>query len=308
MPSQNKPAAEVDITPSLVGELLSEQHPDLAGLELVEVASGWDNVIHRLGDDLVVRVPRRAMAARLVEHEQKALAALGPRLPIPVPVPVRTGRPSAALGYPWSWSITTWMAGTVADRAPLADRSREARRLGEFLAALHVPARPDAPINPFRGHFVGDHTQRVLQRIEGLRGTGLIDVDRAVSRWHFLLDGVERWRWEPTWIHGDLHLANMLVDDLGGGPQISAIIDWGDVCAGDPATDVSIAWSMFDGADLATFRDAAGGGRHLDDHTWRRAEAWALHFAVVYLQHSADDPLMSRIGARLVSGLGLAAA
>ena len=53
------PAAEVEITDDLVRALLAEQHPDLADLALTPLAFGWDNAIFRLGDDLVVRLPRR---------------------------------------------------------------------------------------------------------------------------------------------------------------------------------------------------------------------------------------------------------
>src|SRR5882762_5710840 len=70
MPAEDMPAAEVDVGPEVVRALLAEQHPDLADLDLVELAYGWDNAMYRLGDELTVRVPRRAMAAALVEHEQ----------------------------------------------------------------------------------------------------------------------------------------------------------------------------------------------------------------------------------------------
>ena len=36
---------------------------------------------------------------------------------------------------------------------------------------------------------------------------------------------------------------------------------------------------------------------------WQRAEAWALHFAVVYLAHSADSPTMGAIGRRILTAL-----
>ena len=62
------PAAEVHIDAPLVEALLSAQLPELTG-EVRIVASGWDNVIARLGDDLCVRMPRRALSAPLVQHE-----------------------------------------------------------------------------------------------------------------------------------------------------------------------------------------------------------------------------------------------
>ena len=55
------PAAEVEITAELVRRLLRAQHPDLAGLPVEPLANGWDNTLFRLGDGLVIRLPRRTL-------------------------------------------------------------------------------------------------------------------------------------------------------------------------------------------------------------------------------------------------------
>lgn len=293
------PAAEVDVTVDLVRALLADQYPDLAGLAIDELAHGWDNVIFRLGDELTVRLPRREMAAVLVDHEQAVLPGLAAQLPIPTPAPVRIGRP--ALGYPWAWSINPWLPGTIAATTPFADPALEAERLGEFLRALHVPAPADAPPNPYRGHFVGNNTPVFVERVEALRGASGFDADAVLARWAELTDVAPSGE-PPVWIHGDLHAANMLVDD----GTISAIIDFGDVCAGDPATDLSCAWGLFDDpVHRDVLRSSAG---DVDDATWRRAEAWALHFALAYLAHSADDRTMGAIGRRLLDALGMPSA
>ena len=70
---QKTPAAEVDIDASLVRALLQAQMPDLAGLSLDFVGEGWDNVMVRLGPDLALRLPRRAVADGLIRHEQRWL-------------------------------------------------------------------------------------------------------------------------------------------------------------------------------------------------------------------------------------------
>lgn len=286
------PVAEVDITVDLVRALLRAQHPDLGELRIVELANGWDNVIFRLGDELTVRLPRREMSARLIDHEQAVLPHLADVLPISIPAPVRVGRP--ALGYPWSWSVNPWISGTIAATTAVTDPTQEAQRLGEFMAALHSIAPPDAPPNPYRGHFIGDNTAVNVERASGLDWG-----DEMLARWHRLVD-VEPWPHAPTWIHGDLHGANILID----AGEISGVIDFGDVCGGDPATDLSIAWSMFDADDRGVFRTAAATGEHaVDDATWQRAEAWALHFAVIYTLHSADNPTMGAIGQQLRAAL-----
>src|SRR5262245_121928 len=72
------PPAEVDIDTRLVRALLAEQHPDLCELPLELIEAGWDNMIYRLGPALAVRIPRRKVAADLVEKELRWLRQLAP--------------------------------------------------------------------------------------------------------------------------------------------------------------------------------------------------------------------------------------
>lgn len=289
------PAAEIDITQDLVSGLLIEQHPDLADLPLTLVANGWDNAIFRLGDELCVRVPRRAMAAALVVNEQRWLGALAPGLPIPVPAPVREGRP--ARDYPWSWSVCPWFDGDVAADVSLLDPVADARRLGEFLTALHRPAPGEVPANPFlRGGPVAALDDRFRSNLKLVDEPSLREA--ASRRWQELTP-FEEWGGSPLWVHGDLHTANVLVDR----GAIAAVIDFGDIAAGDPAVDLAIAWMLFDGGARDEFRRAAGTDVPVDDAMWRRAEAWALHFGVLYLIHSADNPRFTRMGTHLLGAL-----
>jgi aminoglycoside phosphotransferase (APT) family kinase protein len=283
------PVAEVDVHIELVRGLLREQHPDLADLGLTELASGWDNVLLRLGEELIVRMPRRAMAAELVEHELRWLPELAPRLPLAVPVPVRAGRPG--LGYPWSWSVVRWLPGEMAAVTPPRDPAAAAASLGGFLDALHQPAPRDAPANPFRGGPLADRDEPVRTRADQLHD--LIDAPRVLACWRELVD-TPVWARDAVWLHGDLHPANVLVH----GGEVSAVVDFGDITAGDPATDLAIGWSMFDEPARTELRDAAG---DVDDDTWVRARGWAVHLSLAYLSSSADNPLLARIGQRMLA-------
>ena len=289
------PAAEVDVKEDLVRRLLAEQHPDLADRPLVLVANGWDNVIFRLdgGDDaaLTVRVPRRQLGADLVANEHRWLPELARRLPIAIPAPVRFGEPSDE--YPWKWSVCPWFDGDVAADVAPDDLGREAQRLGAFLAALHTPAPSDAPHNAYRCGPVTEPRPRFEAAVERLGP--LVDGPRVRARWEELAS-VEEWDGEAVWLHGDLHTANVIVRD----GVISAVIDLGDVTAGDPAVDFAIGWMLFDEEDRSTLRVATGG---VDDATWSRAEAWALHFAMMYLLHSADSERFERMGTSLLTRL-----
>ena len=284
------PAAEVDVTPELLRRLLAEQHPDLAQLPVAVLANGWDNVVFRVGDDLLARLPRRELGARLVSHEQHWLPLLAAQLPLPIPAPVRTGRPG--LGYPWPWSIVPYLPGQVAAETPPADLAAAAVSLGGFLAALHTPAPPDAPANPFRGVPLAERTDTVMRNLS----TVADQVDRAAVRraWATAL-AAPRWTEPPVWVHVDLHPANILVHD----GRISGVIDFGDLTAGDPAADLSVGWMLLPAGCHPAFRAAAGAS----DSSWARATGWALALGLVYLAHSADNPQLAAVGRRTLSAV-----
>ncbi len=278
------PPAEAEVTPELVRRLLDDQCPDLAALDLEPLPHGWDNVSLRLGDRLVARFPRRALAADLIENEARWLPDLSNRLPLPVPVPVFVGRPGD--GYPWRWSIVPWLEGRMIGSVDGLDLEGCADDLGGFLSALHVAAPDQAPENRFRGVPLEQRDGPTRERIAQLEGR--IDRARARSIWHDALrapsfDG------PPVWLHGDLHPANLLA--MGG--RISGVIDFGDITSGDPATDLAVAWMMFPPAARARFFDAYGG---VDEDTASRALGWALSLGTAFAAHSADNPVMAAVG------------
>jgi aminoglycoside phosphotransferase (APT) family kinase protein len=263
-----KPAADIEIDEALVRSLLREQHPDLANLPLREIDSGWDNAMLRLGDALIARLPRRVAVTHLIEREQQWLPQLAPLLPIPVPAPVRVGHP--AQNYPWRWSIVPWLKGRNADLCePRAD---QAERLAEFLCALHRPAPANAPLNPYRGVPLRERAEQIVERIRRLeRETTLLN-DDIVRIYHAAIDAPIDV--EPTWLHGDLHAGNMLVDD----GTISGVIDWGDMTVGDRATDLATLWMNL--SDRKARENAMRACNGISDATWLRAKGWAVFFGV----------------------------
>jgi aminoglycoside phosphotransferase (APT) family kinase protein len=275
------PPAEAPIDVPLVRALLEEQHRDLAGLALVEADEGWDNRTFRLGEDLAVRLPRRAASAPLIEHEQRWLPILAPRLPLPVPDPIRIGRPGC--GFPWQWSVTRWLPGETAVVSPPLDESAAASDLARFLCALHRPAPKEAPRNQWRGVPLDDRDVLFRQHLAAIAGA----VDRAaiIETWD-RLRVTARWNGPAMWIHGDLHPGNLLVRD----GRLSGVLDFGDLTAGDPATDLSVAWMLLREPARSTFRDVTcGTGRWLDADTWTRGRAWALALGAAHLAHAGGN-------------------
>lgn len=277
------PAAEIDIDETLVRELLHAQHPDLAGLRLGLAAIGWDNVTYRLGERLAVRLPRIRAGSELLRHEHRWLPVLARRLPIRVPVPERFGEPEGGL-FPWPWSVVPWIPGRSAEHAPPAPA--EAAGFGRFLAALHQPAPDGFPRNDWRGIPLAASADRVDQQLRDVAGE--VPVAAVRDRWRAALAAPP----DPltTCVHGDLHPKNLVVD----GGRLAAVLDWGDMTAGDPAIDLAAAWMLFPVPAHASLWTAYG---TVPESTMDRAKGWAVFFGLTLLEAGlAGDAPFEAIG------------
>lgn len=256
-------AVEFGFEQELVRALLIEQHPDLADLELRDVAGGWDNQQWRLGTELAVRMPRTERAPALLRTEQKWLPALAERLPLPTPTPVRVGEPSALFEH--TWTVTRWVEGEPADRAPIT-RADAADTLAGFLTALHRRAPADAPTSPTRGIPLAGLRDGFSSALHVVADDA--SADAARETWEKAV-AAPAWHGPPTWLHGDLHPANVVTR----GGALAGVIDFGDMCAGDPATDLSAAWILLPAGTARRFFETC---TDVDEATIARARGWAV--------------------------------
>ncbi|MBO3094821.1 aminoglycoside phosphotransferase family protein [Cellulomonas dongxiuzhuiae] len=292
MPS---PADEVPITPDVVAALLAEQHPDLAHLPLGRRYAGWDMAMYRLGEDLAVRLPRRAAAVGSMATELRWVRELGTAWTFPTQQVVRAGEPGAA--YPWPWAVVTWLPGATAAEVPL-DASAGAD-LGRALTQVHVPAAPDAPYNDEQSVPLSARVHVVLRSLahveEHAPARGLrLDRERAERLWADALAApvdVPR-----TWIHADLHPYNLL--SVEG--RFAGVLDWADIAEGDRATDLGFLWLVLPAAGVRAAFDAYGG---LSDATTARAHGTGLALAAGWVQW--DETTTREIGWRALTELGV---
>ncbi|MGQ4515360.1 phosphotransferase [Streptomyces sp. DW26H14] len=286
--------SETDITEDLIRDLLRERYPDLADRPLKLGALGWDNQVWRLGDDLAVRLPwATERADALLRTEHAWLPLLAPRLPLRIPVPQRLGEPSAR--FPRPWLVTTWVPGEPADRAPATRGADAADALAAFLTALHRPAPDGVPDGRGRVGALSEAAESFIQGLTSAAERGLIsDPDAVRAVWEDAVAAPD-WAGPRLWLHGDLHPANILTAT----GTFCGVIDFGDLCAGDPAVDLAAAWILLPDGAADRFHEAYRPSP--DAATLRRARGWAVLRALGGI-HIGDAGVHGRPGGKATWG------
>jgi aminoglycoside phosphotransferase (APT) family kinase protein len=285
---------EVETNTTLVQRLLERQFPAWAGLPIERVVeAGTDNALYRLGDELVVRLPRRERTSVTLAKECRWLPTLAPLLPVAVPVPLAEGAPTD--GFPFVWAVYPWLPGERATAERVSDAGRFATDLAQFVAAMQRIDTTGGPApgehNFFRGVALARRDAQTRGAIAALDGE--IDRDAVTAAWEEALREPE-WIRPPVWIHGDLDRQNLLLEH----GRLSAVIDFGGLSVGDPACDVMVAWKVLGPDTRDTFRTSLS----VDDATWARSRGWALSQALVALAYYTLDthPVLVREARRWI--------
>lgn len=290
-------AGEVHTDVFLVRRLLAAQFPQWAELAIEPVSSaGTDNALYRLGEDLAVRLPRIHWAVDDVEKEQRWLPKLAPHLSLAVPVPLAQGAPGE--GYPWTWSIYRWIEGENAIVTRFTDPCQAASDLAQFVFALQsidaTGGPPPGEHNSYRGAPLAQRdapTRAAIAALADLQGTdglaGSLDLDAVTAAWEAALRA-PAWDGPPVWIHGDLLPGNLLVRE----GRLSGVIDFGCLAVGEPAMDLTPAWTLFSGQAREAYRAALA----VDDASWARGRGWALSFGLIALPYyHTTNPTLARV-------------
>jgi aminoglycoside phosphotransferase (APT) family kinase protein len=288
-----EPCPEIDA--ALARGLLDTQFPQWAGLSLQRLdPAGSDHVIYRLGRELTVRLPRHEGAIGQAAKEARWLPQLAAHLPLAVPEPVAVGE--ADLGYPWPWAVTRWLVGETATVEALASSREAAGALAEFLIALQRFAPADLPDVGTSVELDGkmplaDRDSATREAIAAL--DGVFDAATVTRVWDAAL-AAPGWQRPAVWFHGDFHTGNLLTVD----GRLSAVIDFGGLGIGDPACDLTIAFTLMCPETRMVFRDALG----VDEATWARGRGWALATGLnAYTSYAAVNPRIAAQTSRQIN-------
>jgi aminoglycoside phosphotransferase (APT) family kinase protein len=279
---------EIPIDIGLVRKLVDDQFPQYASLPLHELgASGSSNLLFRLDEKLLVRLPRQPGGGRTIHKEQHWTSRIGRQLPIAVPEIVAIGEPADE--YPEHWSIVAWLDGQLprscTPGGPAdAWRSQLASDLADVILALRAIDIPedvpdgsavDGQLRGYRGRSLAEFDRQFQKNVRHCRAIEdlNLDLDSALAIWNDSLDlpgaltpAADRW------YHGDLVAENLLLNN----GRLTGVLDFGGLCIGDPTIDLHGAWELFDASAREVFRARLG----VDEAEWLRGRAWALAIAL----------------------------
>jgi aminoglycoside phosphotransferase (APT) family kinase protein len=266
---------EVAIDEAVVRGLVRSQFPEFGNLSVRRVQStGTVNAIFRLGDELLVRLPRLSHWEASLQREWEWIPRLAGHVSLSIPEPVVLGK--AAAEYPLCWAVYRWITGDVYSEDPVEDEGRAAEDLGTFVLELRsvseVDGAPAGGRRPLRE--LDEMTRRAV-----MSAGDMVDAPAVLAMWEAALEA-PLWNGAPVWLHGDLLPPNLLVR----GDRLTAVLDFGGVGIGDPAADVVPAWSVFGPVGRERFRHAIG----VEDGVWLRARGYALHQAVMIVPYYAE--------------------
>jgi aminoglycoside phosphotransferase (APT) family kinase protein len=184
--------------------------------------------------------------------------------------------------------VLRWIEGEPYAADAVTDEAAAARALAGFVTAMRRIEAGGAPVagrRPLRE--LDDQTRAAIAAVPDL-----LDVAATTAAWDRALDAPV-WAGAPVWIHGDLLPPNLLVRD----GRLVAVIDFGGVGGGDPATDLIAAWSVFGPVGRRAYREALG----VDDGTWERARGIALHQAALIVPYYREtNPGFTAVGLRTI--------
>ncbi len=282
------PEAEIEINEELVSGLIQTQFPEFSDQPISFLSEGYDNANFRLGNSHLIRLPRRTLGSELISNEIIWLPKLEPLLPIPVPSPVHVGK--ATKDYPWLWTINPFFEGTSALNQSL--KESELQRLIIFLKELHQINPEGVPENPYRDLPLSEKATSIQRHITTLESKGIKITEDILQIWKMAAE--EPIDSNQTLIHGDLHPDNIILNNR----KIEAVIDWGDLTKGDPATDLASIWML---TDDPIIRSDAFDEYGATPSTILRSKGWAIFYGITFLTISKYQSL----GKRAISSVSM---
>lgn len=298
-------------SPAEIGALIHDMWPEVIVTQIEALShTGWGGDYDAFlinGRDIFL-FSRHPRAARVLAVERRLLPRLAPRVALPIPsfryiAPDAPMAPPRCVGYaaipgePLTPTLFQRTATTGSILGHMADQ------LGAFLSGLHSCPLWVAEECGLSGPALSP-LEQVSQSYHDVR-VGVYPVLGSGER-HFLdrlfaafLADVRQAPWPPTLCHGDLTSDHILIDPSNGG-HITGIIDFGDVCLGDPAGDFVWRYAYGDAffrRVLACYRAPMGDGEAFVRRVVHRYHLIAI-VEIAYGLETATRDILRKVATR----------
>lgn len=206
-----------------------------------QILTGWENLVLEINGEYVFRFPKFKEAETRLKTEIRLLAKIRTRLSTPVPHYTFVWRGGKRYrhyfgGYPKLRGVTLTKRSLGADS--LKTVSHE---IFEFLKALHN-AHIQLRGVPLPKYSKGEWLKSQKIQYRRIRKTVyplLNEITRGRSElfWRDLITNFADADFEPTLLHGDLSIENLLFDPATW--RITGVLDWGYAQVSDPALELA---------------------------------------------------------------------
>lgn len=264
------------IDETTVKKLIADQFKEYRELEIKKIKlQGHDNTTFKLGADLLIAFPNGPQYAKRVSKYYHFLPEVQKKVSIRIPQIVHVGEPADL--YPYQWTIGKWIEGVSTNfLIDSIDLSQFAFQLASELKSFKeiyfdsidmIPSQD----NWWRGGDLRIYHGEVIDSLKILGNS--VDGDRINKIFSQAL--ASKWQGNGIFVHGDIALGNSIYKDNA----LFGLIDFGTMVIGDPACDLMIAYTVFEGSSRKIFQDTV----QYDKDTWMRAMGWTLWKAVIEL-------------------------
>lgn len=275
---------EIVMTIEGAKKIIEEQFPQLKPVQISELGEGFDNTVYMVNGVYVFRFPRKEIAVELLKIENKLLPLLVNDLNIKIPEPIFIGQPTE--DYKWPFTGYHHVPGEAPGTLSEEVRNQSAKLLGLFFKKLHAfpikqAEKLGVPHDRFERMNLVKRKEMLLEKIKKAEELQLMEEAHSALECLNSFIGVQVEN-TLTLVHGDCHIRNILVDEKG---VISGIIDWGDTHIGNPAIDLSIAYSFLTQSGRELFFQEYG---EVSPEIKEAARFFALYVSVVLLLYGFD--------------------
>lgn len=284
MGNSNQWDAEWEVSEELAQTLISNQFPQLASKSVKKLGYGWDNTVYLVGAEYVFRFPRREVAIDSLQIEENILPKLKDYCSLEYSMPLFFGE--GGYGYPAPFLGYSYLSGQFPIGLTDQQRALSATTLAVFLKKLHAFPVQIAQENGVRYDHrnLTDITMRKEKMHKFLSDIVLhLNKEEYLALSNYLEQlTTEKVKQKYTFLHGDLHFKNMLVDEKG---EISGIIDWGDIHIGHPACDLNIVYSFLPSDARSKFFEVYG---EVDEETQVLARLMAIYIPILIMMQAIN--------------------